>query len=63
MALSDITLDDLNNIDINDIKKIGMAPLPVKFGLIAVVCIAVVAAGYFLDTTEQLKELEKTEKE
>jgi len=63
MALSDITLDDLNNIDINDIKKIGMAPLPVKIGLIAVVCIAVIAAGYFLDTTKQLEELEKTEKE
>jgi len=63
MALSDITLDDLNNIDINDIKKIGTAPMPVKIGLIAVVCIAVVAAGYFLDTTKQLKELEKTEKE
>ncbi len=63
MALSDITLDDLNNLDINDIKKIGMAPLPVKIGLIAVVCIAVVAAGYFLDTTKQLEELEKTEKE
>jgi type IV pilus assembly protein PilO len=63
MALSDITLDDLNNIDINDIKKIGLAPLPVKIGLIAVICIAVAAAGYFLDTTSQLEELDKTEKE
>ena len=58
MALSDITLDDINNIDINDIKKIGMAPMPVKIGLIAFVCIAVIVAGYFLDTTKQLDALE-----
>jgi type IV pilus assembly protein PilO len=63
MALSDITLDDLNNLDINDIKKIGMAPLPVRIGLIVVVCIAVVVAGYFLDTTKQLEALKKTEAE
>ncbi len=63
MALSDISLDDLNNIDINDIKKIGLAPTPVKIGLIVVVCVAVLAAGYFLDTTKQLEVLAKTEKE
>lgn len=63
MALSDITLDDLNNIDINDIKKIGLAPMPVKVGLIVAACVAVAAAGYFLDTTKQLEDLKKTEKE
>lgn len=63
MALSDINLEDLNNIDINDIKKIGMAPMPVKIALIVVVCIAVIAAGYFLDTTKQLEELKKSETE
>lgn len=60
MDLSEI---DLNNIDINDIKKIGMAPMPVKAVLILIVCIAVAAAGYFLDTTKQLNELKKTEAE
>lgn len=60
MALSDI---DLNNIDINDIKKIGIAPLPVKIVLIIIACIGVAAAGYFLDTTEQLDVLKKTEAE
>jgi type IV pilus assembly protein PilO len=60
MDLSEI---DLNNIDINDIKKIGMAPMPVKAALIVIACIAVAAAGYFLDTTKQLDELKKTQTE
>lgn len=60
MDLSEI---DLNNIDINDIKKIGMAPMPVKAALIIVACIAVAAAGYFLDTTKQLDELKKVKAE
>lgn len=60
MDLSEI---DLNDIDINDIKKIGTAPAPVKAALIVVVCIAVAAAGYFLDTTKQLDELKKAKAE
>ena len=60
MDLSEI---DLNNIDINDIKKIGMAPMPVKAVLILIACIAVAAAGYFLDTTKQLEELKTTKAE
>ena len=63
MALSDIDLSKLNEIDINDIKKIGMAPMPVKAVLIVIVCIAVAVAGYFLDTTKQLEVLKKTEAE
>lgn len=61
MALSDINFDDLSNLNIDDVKKIGMAPLPVKIGLIIIVCAIVIAAGYFLDTTKQLEELKKTE--
>jgi len=60
MDLSEI---DLNNIDINDIKKVGMAPMPVKAALIVITCIAVAAAGYFLDTTKQLDELKKIQAE
>ena len=58
MAMSDI---DLNNIDINDIKKIGMAPMPVKAILILILCAIVAAAGYFLFTTEKIEELKKHE--
>ena len=60
MNLSEI---DINDIDINDIKKIGMAPAPIKAALIIIVCIAVAAAGYFLDTTKQLDELKNTKTE
>ena len=60
MNLSEI---DLNDLDINDIKKIGMAPMPVKIALIVIACIAVAAAGYFVDTTKQLDALKKAENE
>ncbi len=56
MDLSEIKLDEL---DINDLKKIGSAPLPVKAAIIIVLCIALGVAGYFLDTTKQQAELDK----
>ena len=56
MDLSEIKLDEL---DINDLKKIGNAPLAVKIAIIAALCTALAAAGYFLDTTKQKAELEK----
>jgi type IV pilus assembly protein PilO len=57
------TLEDLNNLDINDIKHIGTAPAIVKAFLIIFLCIVVAVAGYFLVTTPKLEELEKVEKE
>lgn len=56
MNLSEIRLEEL---DIEDLKKIGSAPLSVKIAIIVVLCIALAAAGYFLDTTKQKIELEK----
>ena len=56
MDLSEIKLDEL---DIDDLKKIGGAPLPVKITIIVALCAALAAAGYFLDTTKQKVELEK----
>jgi len=56
MNLSEI---DLNNLDVEDLKKIGAAPLPVKIAIIVVLCIALVIAGYFFDTTTQIAELDK----
>ena len=56
MNLSEIKLDEL---DIDDLKKIGGAPLPVKIAVIVALCVALAAAGYFLDTTKQKVELEK----
>ena len=56
MDLSEIKLDEL---DIDDLKKIGSAPLAVKISIIVALCAALAAAGYFLDTTKQKVELEK----
>ncbi len=56
MDLSEIKLDEL---DIDDLKRIGSAPLPIKIGIIVILCILLAAAGYFLDTTEQQSELDK----
>jgi len=56
-------LEDLNGLDINDLKHIGTAPAIVKFFLIIFLCIIVAAAGYFLVTTPKLEELKKVEKE
>ncbi len=56
MDLSEFRLDEL---DINDLKKIGSAPTPVKFAIIIVLCIGLLIVGYFLDTTKQKIELEK----
>lgn len=56
MDLSEIRLDEL---DIDDLKRIGSAPLPIKIGIIVILCILLAVAGYFLDTTEQQTELDK----
>ena len=56
MNLSEIRLEDL---DINDLKKIGSAPFPVKVTIVVILCIGLAVAGYFLDTTKQKVELEK----
>ncbi len=60
MALSDI---NLNDIDISDIGKIGMAPMPIKIVLIVILCILVATAGYFIDVTKQIDSLKKAENE
>ena len=56
MNLSEIRLEDL---DVNDLKQVGTAPLPVKIGIVVVLCIALAVAVYFLNTTKQQAELEK----
>lgn len=56
MDLSEIRLDEL---DIDDLKKIGSAPLPIKIGIIIILCILLAVAGYFLDTTKQQDELKQ----
>ena len=47
-------IQDLQNIDINDLKKIGSAPMPAKIAAIIVVCVAVAIGGFFTFTKPQL---------
>ena len=47
---------DLSNLDLSNV---GNWPMPVKAALILVVCIIVLALGYFLDTQKQLDTLER----
>ena len=56
MNLSDI---DINDLDIDDLKKIGTAPLPIKIAIVVILCIALIVTAYFLDTTKQKVELDK----
>lgn len=56
MDLSEIRLDEL---DIDDLKRIGSAPLPIKIGIVVILCLLLAVAGYFLDTTKQQDELDK----
>lgn len=50
-----MNLSDLNNLDI---KNVSSAPLGVKILLLAILFIAIVALGYYLDWSGGLKELE-----
>ncbi len=63
MDLSKLNEIDFSNIDVNDIKKIGSAPTPVKVIIIVLICLIVAGVGIFFDTKKQLEELEKKEKE
>jgi len=55
-------IQKLNELDAEDLKKIGSAPKPVKIGIIFLICVLVVALGFWFDTKPQLKALEKAQK-
>jgi type IV pilus assembly protein PilO len=54
-------IQDLQNFDVNDLKKIGSAPLPAKIIAIVIVCIAVAVTGYFTVLSPQLDILKAAE--
>jgi len=62
MDLSKLNEIDLSSIDVNDIKKIGSAPTPVKVIIIVILCLLAAGAGLFFDTKAQLEVLEKSER-
>ena len=55
-----MTLEELQNIQPEDLKKIGAAPLPIKIGAIVVICIVVVLLGYNFLVRESISQLEST---
>ena len=61
MDFSKLNEFDINDIDIEDIKKIGSAPTPVKIALIVVMCLIAAGAGIYFDTLGQLDVLEASE--
>ena len=54
-------IEKLNSLDANDIKRIGIAPTPVKITVIVLVCILVLGLGIWFDTKPQLLILEQAE--
>jgi type IV pilus assembly protein PilO len=57
------SLEEMNELDVNDLKRIGTAPTAVKVVLIVILCILVAVGGYFLVITPKMEELEKAERE
>jgi len=58
-----MTLDELKNIDISDLSKLGNAPVAVKAILAGLLLVAVLAAGYYLHTRSQLSDLQQLEQQ
>jgi len=55
-----VNLDELNELDFGNV---GVWPWPVKIILILLICTLLSVAFYYVDTQEQLLQLERTEKE
>ena len=54
-----MNLQELNELDFSNI---GIWPLPVKIILILILCALVVGGWYYLDTQDQLVQLERVQK-
>lgn len=55
-----MTLDELRNIDLKDL---GALPLPVKIAGIALVCVLILAAGYYFTIADQLEERSRAQQD
>ncbi len=50
--------DELNNLDLNNL---GNASNPIKYGVLIIVFVLIIAAGLYFDTRDQLGELERSQ--
>lgn len=56
-------MDRLNNISVDDLRRIGTAPKPAQYAVVALLCVAVVGGmGWFLVKPE-MESLERAERE
>ena len=53
-----MTLDEINNLDP---ANIGNWPLPAKAGVIIILCVLALGAGYYFDTQHQIVQLEQVQ--
>ena len=51
-------LEELKNFDVSDLGKLGSAPLAIRAIFFALAFAAVLALGYYLDTSSQLESLQ-----
>lgn len=55
-----MTFEELQNIQPEDLKKIGAAPLPIKIGAIVIICVIVSALSYNFLVKKSISTLETT---
>jgi len=56
-----MTFEDLQNLQPEDLKKIGAAPVPVKLLAVAIICVVVAVLGYFLLVVDHVEKLKTTQ--
>jgi len=54
---------NLNELDVEDLKKIGNAPLAVRMGVIVAICAALIAAYWFYGVKPQLERIAAHERQ
>jgi type IV pilus assembly protein PilO len=55
-----MTLDELRNLDLKDISAL---PLPVKIVAVALICVLILAAGYYFVISDELDQREAAERQ
>jgi type IV pilus assembly protein PilO len=55
-----MTLDELRNLDLKDISAL---PLPVKIVAVAIICVLILAAGYYFVISDELDQREAAERQ
>ena len=57
------TMEDLNSLNVEDLRRIGTAPKPVRVLAIVAVCVAVALLGSYLFIKPKIDQLERAERQ